>query len=192
MSAKKSKPEGFKNKETIDLRADKKLWLGINGAALAAAMVLVLLGCLYEPVTRFFDAAGGWMLLLRFVLLLVGMGVYFYMNEYIRRFMIEKLTGKAAQVVREKPCVFTAPTRSLTVKEYLKVSFVPVLALGALLLLLMLVLPEKLFWQVYIIQIINLAGAAGEVYIAYKLLKMKKDARIEDDVTSITVWSKNQ
>ena len=192
MSAKKSKPEGFKNKETIDLRADKKLWLGINGAALAAAMVLVLLGCLYEPVTRFFDAAGGWMLLLRFVLLLVGMGVYFYMNEYIRRFMIEKLTGKAAQVVREKPCVFTAPTRSLTVKEYLKVSFVPVLALGALLLLLILVLPEKLFWQVYIIQIIKLAGAAGDVYIAYKLLRRKKDVRIEDDVTSITVWSKNQ
>ena len=192
MSAKKSKPEGFKNKETIDLRADKKLWLGINGAALAAAMVLVLLGCLYEPVTRFFDAAGAWRLLLRFVLLLVGMGVYFFLNEYIRRFMIEKLTGKAAQVVREKPCVFTAPTRSLTVKEYLKVSFVPVLALGALLLLLMLVLPEKLFWQVYIIQIINLVGAAGDVYIAYKLLRMKKDVRIEDDVTSITVWSKNQ
>ena len=192
MSAKKRKPEGFKNKKTIDLKADKKLWLSINGAALAAAAALVLLGCLYEPVTRFFDAAGAWRLLLRFVLLLVGMGVYFFLNEYIRRFMIEKVTGKAALVVREKPCVFTAPARCLTVKEYLKISFAPVLALGALLLLLMLILPAKLFWQVYIIQIINLAGAAGDVYTAYMLLKMKKDVQIEDDVTSITIWSKNQ
>ena len=192
MSAKKRKPEGFKNKKTIDLKADKKLWLSINGAALAAAAALVLLGCLYEPVTRFFDAAGAWRLLLRFALLLVGMGVYFYLNEYIRRFMIEKVTGKAALVVREKPCVFTAPARCLTVKEYLKISFAPVLALGALLLLLMLILPAKLFWQVYIIQIINLAGAAGDVYTAYMLLKMKKDVQIEDDVTSITIWSKNQ
>ena len=192
MSAKKRKPEGFKNKKTIDLKADKKLWLSINGAALAAAAALVLLGCLYEPVTRFFDAAGAWRLLLRFALLLVGMGVYFYLNEYIRRYMIEKLTGKAALVVREKPCVFTAPARCLTVKEYLKISFAPVLALGALLLLLMLILPAKLFWQVYIIQIINLAGAAGDVYTAYMLLKMKKDVQIEDDVTSITIWSKNQ
>ena len=192
MSAKKRKPEGFKNKKTIDLRADKKLWLSINGAALAAAAALVLLGCLYEPVTRFFDAAGAWRLLLRFALLLVGMGVYFFLNEYIRRFMIEKVTGKAALVVREKRCVFTAPARCLTVKEYLKISFAPVLALGALLLLLMLILPAKLFWQVYIIQIINLAGAAGDVYTAYMLLKMKKDVQIEDDVTSITIWSKNQ
>ena len=192
MSAKKRKPEGFKNKKTIDLKADKKLWLSINGAALAAAAALVLLGCLYEPVTRFFDAAGAWRLLLRFALLLVGMGVYFFLNEYIRRFMIEKVTGKAALVVREKPCVFTAPARCLTVKEYLKISFAPVLALGALLLLLMLILPAKLFWQVYIIQIINLAGAAGDVYTAYMLLKMKKDVQIEDDVTSITIWSKNQ
>ena len=192
MSAKKRKPEGFKNKKTIDLKADKKLWLSINGAALAAAAALVLLGCLYEPVTRFFDAAGAWRLLLRFVLLLVGMGVYFFLNEYIRRFMIEKVTGKAALVVREKPCVFTAPARCLTVKEYLKISFAPVLALGALLLLLMLILPAKLFWQVYIMQIINLAGAAGDVYTAYMLLKMKKDVQIEDDVTSITIWSKNQ
>ena len=192
MSAKKRKPEGFKNKKTIDLNADKKLRLSINGAALAAAAVLTLLGCLYEPVTRFFDAAGAWRLLLRFALLLVGMGVYFYLNEYIRRFMIEKVTGKAALVVREKPCVFTAPARCLTVKEYLKISFAPVLALGALLLLLMLILPAKLFWQVYIIQIINLAGAAGDVYTAYMLLKMKKDVQIEDDVTSITIWSKNQ
>ena len=192
MSAKKRKPEGFKNKKTIDLKADKKLWLSINGAALTAAAALVLLGCLYEPVTRFFDAAGAWRLLLRFALLLVGMGVYFYLNEYIRRYMIEKLTGKAALVVREKPCVFTAPARCLTVKEYLKISFAPVLALGALLLLLMLILPAKLFWQVYIMQIINLAGAAGDVYTAYMLLKMKKDVQIEDDVTSITIWSKNQ
>ena len=192
MSAKKRKPEGFKNKKTIDLKADKKLWLSINGAALAAAAALVLLGCLYEPVTRFFDAAGAWRLLLRFALLLVGMGVYFFLNEYIRRFMIEKVTGKAALVVREKPCVFTAPARCLTVKEYLKISFAPVLALGALLLLLMLILPAKLFWQVYIMQIINLAGAAGDVYTAYMLLKMKKDVQIEDDVTSITIWSKNQ
>ena len=192
MSAKKRKPEGFKNKKTIDLKADKKLWLSINGAALTAAAALVLLGCLYEPVTRFFDAAGAWRLLLRFALLLVGMGVYFFLNEYIRRFMIEKVTGKAALVVREKPCVFTAPARCLTVKEYLKISFAPVLALGALLLLLMLILPAKLFWQVYIIQIINLAGAAGDVYTAYMLLKMKKDVQIEDDVTSITIWSKNQ
>ena len=192
MSAQKSKPEGFNDKETLDLRADKKLRLSINGAALAAAAVLTLLGCLYEPVTRFYDAAGVWRLLLRFVLLLAGMGVYFFLNEYIRRLMIEKVTGKKAQAVREKPCVFTAPARCLSVKEYLKISFAPVLALGVLLLLLTLILPAKLFWQVYIIQIINLAGAAGEVYIAYKLLKVKKDARVQDDVTSITIWSKNQ
>ena len=110
----------------------------------------------------------------------------------MRRLMREKVAGKVAQAVRKKPCVFTAPARCLTVKEYLKVSFAPVLVPGALLLLLTLILPAKFFWQVYIIQIINLAGAAGEVYIAYKLIKMKKDARIEDDVTSITIWSKNQ
>lgn len=192
MSGQVAKPKGFNDKETIDLKADKKLWLRVNGAALAAAAVLVLLGCLYEPVTRFFSAAGAWRMLLRFILMLIGMGVYFFLNEYIRRFMIEKITGKKVLTVREKPCVFTIPARCLTVKEYLKVSFAPAAALGALLLLLTLILPEKMFWQVYIIQVINLAGAAGDIYIAYKILKTKKEVRIEENGIAIIIWSKNQ
>lgn len=191
MPSKNSRPEGFGHKETLDLKGDKKLWLRVNGAAAAAAAVLVLLGCLYEPVTRIFDAAGAWRLLLRFILTLAGMAAYFFLYEYIRRYMIERITGKGALKVCEKPFFFAVPARSLTSKEYFKISFAPVLTLGALLLLLMLVLPAKLFWVVYIIQVVNLAGTAGDVYAACVLLKMKKEVRVEYDATAIIIWSKN-
>ncbi len=191
MSAKKNRPEGCQNKEIIDLKNDKKLRMYICGAAVAAAVVLTLLGCLYEPVSRLYDTAGIWHFLLRFVLLLASMAAYYYLYEYVRGLAIEKITGKKAIVLREKPFVYTSASRSLNPEEYLKISFAPVVLLGAALLLLMLILPAKLFWSVYIIQIINLAGSAGDVYVAYKLIKMKKDVRIDDDARTVAVWSKN-
>lgn len=180
------------NKETIDIRTDKNLWLRINGAAAAAAAVLALLGCLCEPVTRFFDVGGAWRLLLRFILTFAGMAAYLFLNEYIRKYMIEKITGKGALKVREKPYLLLLPSRLITGREYLRISFAPVFVLGALLLLLMLILPAKLFWEVYIIQIVNLAGATGDVFIAYKLFKLKTDTQIEYDGTAIIIWSKNK
>lgn len=184
MSAKTNK------KEIIDPKSDKKLWLRLNGAALAVAVVLVLLGCLYAPVTLVYNTAGIGMLLLRLLLLLIFTAAYFFAYEYIRAFAIEKISGQKALRISDKPLVFTVPNRSLTFGEYLKISFAPVLLLGALLLILMFVLPQRFFWQVYIIQMINLSGAVGDVYIAYKLYKTKEDVRIEYDGTGVIIKNK--
>ena len=57
------------------------------------------------------------------------------------------------------------------------------------LLILNLVLPDRLFWQVYIIQMINIAGAAGELYAAYRLIKEKKELAVLDDGEKLTYWT---
>lgn len=175
------------NKEIIDPKSDRQQWMRLNGTALAAAVVLALLGCIYAPVTLIYNTAGMGMLLLRFVLLLICAAAYFFAYEYIRAAAIEKISGEKAVKLPDKPLASAVPNRSLTFKEYLKTSFVPVLLLGAVLLIFMFILPVRFFWQVYIIQIINLAGAAGDVYIAYKLYKLKGAARIEYDGSAVII-----
>ena len=63
------------------------------------------------------------------------------------------------------------------------------LPVGAVLLILNIVLPNRFFWQVYIMQIINIAGAAGEFYAAYRLVKEKKEAAVVDDGVQLRYWT---
>ena len=76
-----------------------------------------------------------------------------------------------------------------TLKGYLIYCFAPVVIIGVVLLILNLVLPDRLFWQVYIIQMINIAGAAGELYAAYRLIKEKKELAVLDDGEKLTYWT---
>ena len=51
----------------------------------------------------------------------------------------------------------------------------------------MLVLPDKLFWQCYAVFAVILAGAAGDVYIAYRLLREKRDVRVKNEGYKILI-----
>ena len=45
----------------------------------------------------------------------------------------------------------------------------------------MIILPDKLFWQCYVIFIVSLTGACGDAYVAYRLSKEKPDVRIKNE-----------
>lgn len=50
--------------------------------------------------------------------------------------------------------------------------------------------PEGWFWVVYMIQVTNLSGAAGDLYVTVKFSRFPNDILIKDHGVGMTVYSK--
>lgn len=185
----KEKPEAFKTEYVIDPEGDKKLRLYLSLGAVGLAAVLVGIGCIFVPITKLYDVGGVGRFILRAVLIIVMAAVYYCVHELVHSYVLKRLTGITAKIVFEKFHARCVSDTVFTLKGYLIYCFAPVVIIGVVLLILNIVLPDKFFWQVYIIQIINIAGAAGEFYAAYMLIKEKKELAVLDDGEKLTYWT---
>jgi hypothetical protein len=75
-------------------------------------------------------------------------------------------------------------------KSYIIIALAPVVIWGAVLGVLCAVLPQSWFWVVYLIQIGNISGAAGDFYVTFKFLKLPKDILVNDTGVAMTVYTK--
>ncbi len=179
-------PVGYET-QTVDPDTDKKLKIEIYAASAAAAAVLIVLGCLIKDISLLFDAAGAFALIIRFILIVLFIAASLIGQEYLRCFILGKLTSKPARVVRGRLSAWIEYKCWLDRKSYIIVSLAPAAAVCLLMLLLMLVVPDKLFWQCYVIFTVSLAGAAGDVYVAYRLLREKRDVRVKNEGYNILI-----
>lgn len=173
-------PAGFESRG-IDPDNDKKLRVRLYVASGAAAVLLLGLGCLLEDISLLFDASGAFALLFRFVIVIALLGATLVGQEYLKCILFGHLTGKPARVVREKLSARIEYKCWLDRKSYVIMSLVPAGAICLVLLIFMLILPDKFFWQCYIIFVVNLVGAAGDAYTAYLLYREKADVRVKND-----------
>lgn len=185
----KEKPEKLKTEHVIDPESDKKLRLYLSLGAVGLAAVLAAIGCIFVPITKLYDVGGIGRFILRAVLILVGAAAFYCVHDLVHSYVLKRLTGNTAKIVFENYHARCVSDTVFTLKGYLIYCFAPVVIIGVVLLILNLVLPDKLFWQVYIIQMINIAGAAGELYAAYRLIKEKKELAVLDDGEKLTYWT---
>ena len=62
---------------------------------------------------------------------------------------------------------------------------------GAVFLALNLAMGEKFFWFIYLLQLVNVSGAAGDLYVSFRFLRMPKDILVQDTGVSMTVFTRN-
>lgn len=185
----KEKTEKLKTEHVIDPEGDKKLRLYLSLGAVGLAAVLVGIGCIFVPIAKLYDVGGVGRFILRAVLIIVMAAAYYCVHELVHSYVLKRLTGITAKIVFEKFHARCVSDTVFTLKGYLIYCFAPVVIIGVVLLILNIVLPDKFFWQVYIIQIINIAGAAGEFYAAYRLIKERKELAVLDDGEKLTYWT---
>lgn len=59
-------------------------------------------------------------------------------------------------------------------------------------MILNLLVPTGWFWVVYLIQMMNISGAAGDLYVSASFSKLPKDILINDTGVSMTIYSKDE
>lgn len=69
---------------------------------------------------------------------------------------------------------------------------VNLLAAALTILLLNLLLPRSWFWVIYFLQIGNIAGAAGDIYVSWLCSKLNSTIYVKDTGVHMTIYDKSR
>ena len=171
-------PKGYVKAESIHLEKDKANKRKINLIAMIIAVAKLMAGHLVHP----FDEAAS-ALLSRAWVLLALLGVLFafmVIHELTHALLMRMIAGVKPKIAVKGLYCYAGSPACFPRGSYLLVCLVPVFFWGLVLLALAFVLPDDWFWLVHLVQIANLAGAAGDFYSAARILRMKKTILVQD------------
>lgn len=183
-------PAGYSELFTIDLQKDKKLALLVNGLGLLLAVAMVLLGFAIAPPGRALCDQ----LTENFWLAFVACGalfLYILLHELVHGICM-KLFGSGKVKYGFTGLYAYAGCGSYFARgPYIVIALAPILLLGAVLLVLNAVFPSgAAFWVIYIVQICNVSGAAGDIYVTLRFMRLPRDILIRDSGVSMCVYAK--
>ena len=116
--------------------------------------------------------------------------IYMILHELTHGIFFKKYSGAKVKYGFNGLYAFAKCDAYFNKREYLIIGLSPVVILGVLCLCLNIFLGQTLFWYIYSVQIINLSGAAGDLYVTWILRKMQDDTLISDAGVSMIIYEK--
>lgn len=193
MKAVENLPEGYKEIYAIDLQKNKRIALLVN---LLAIVIAVLLAVPMHFVVPFFSMLsienGMQNYMLRFGAFLVFMVLYMILHEFVHGIAMKLCGTKKVKYGFTGMYAFAGSKDFYDKKAYIFIALAPVVFWGIVLAIVNLFVPVEWFWVVYLIQIINVSGAAGDLFVTVKFSRLPRDILIQDYGVGMTVFSKKQ
>ena len=86
--------------------------------------------------------------------------------------------------------IYNASSSLYTLKTMAYVSLAsPIVLWGVVLAVVNILVPAEWFWVIYIIQVLNLSGAAGDLYVSVKFSRLPRDILVQDYGIGMVVYS---
>lgn len=186
-----SLPEGYGQQFHIDLMKDRKLLLTVNGLGLAIAIVCAVPALFLVPITALFDFSDGLgMYFLRFLVILVGMVVYIILHEAVHGVAMYHYSRVKPRFGFTGMYAYAGSDVYFDKKSYLVIALAPVVLWGVVLGVVSAWVPTSWFWVVHFIQLTNLSGAAGDIYVTWRFAKLPRDILVQDTGVAMTVYDR--
>ena len=184
-------PENFRELLSIDLQKDKKTALLVNMAAVGAMVVLALIGLLLVPFRTLLDFSQGFgPYFLRLGVLLAGMFAYIVLHELTHAAVMKAYGAKKLRFGFTGMYAYAGSEADYFAKRpYRHIALAPLVLWALIFGLLSALVPQEWFWVVWILQIANVSGAAGDVYVTLRLLRLPRDLLVRDTGVAMTVYS---
>ena len=191
----KKPPVGYELVKVIDTVHNKKESFIVNSLSASVIVLMILLGAVLfgferleamltsnEPgVLRWFVFRTAVILLMAAVYILLHEGIHVAFIKLLRRDCAVNFSYKIVYASVGCDTCFSKV-------EYLVICIAPVLLLGLLLTVLCVAVPAHWQWPAFIIQVLNLSSAAGDIYIFAILSRMPKNLLVRDDGVTINVF----
>ena len=194
-------PAGFSLYRTLDLNTNKlKLWLSLAQLPMLAApaVPMAFIVPLGTQVPFSFDALGvspGKYFALSMSYLAVMMAGIFgilLVHELIHGLCFKFVAGGKPKYGHKLPFYLYAAceNRYICKKHYYVIALAPLAVLTALLALVCVLTPQSWFWVPYFVLIMNACGCTGDIYVAFLLTRIPKDALMIDSGVAMQIFSK--
>lgn len=184
-------PEGYNEIYSVDLQKNKKTAVFVNVLAIIIAVLLVVPMNLLVPISSLFSMEHGLInYIVRFGVLLVLMVVYMVLHELVHGIAMKLCGTKTVKYGFTGMYAFAGSKDFYNKKAYIFIALAPVVLWGVVIAIVNLFVPAEWFWVVYMIQIMNLSGAAGDFFVTVKFSRLPSDILIQDYGVGMTVYSK--
>ena len=190
MKSKQTLPVGYREIYSVDLQKDKKPAVLVNVLAIIIAVVLFLPANRYIPLTTLFNIGVSESLYFARLGVIVG-GIIFYMilHELVHGLAMKIFGTKKVKYGFTGMYAYAGSDDYYDKKSYIIIALAPIVVWGIVLAIINVLVPYEWFWVVYLIQLINLSGAAGDLFITVRFSKMPKDILVRDYGVGMTVYS---
>lgn len=190
MKALNKLPANYKEILSINLQKDKKIALLINIVSFVIMIAMAVPMHFYIPITSIFDMSEG--ILMYFLRLLVFIGgtvAYIILHEAVHGIAMKMCGTKKVKFGFTGMYAFAGSDDYYDKKSYIVIALAPIAVWGIILGVINCLVPASWFWVVYFIQIFNISGAAGDLYVTAKFSKLPKDILVQDCGVGMTVYS---
>ena len=186
-------PEGYREIRTVDLQKDKKTSFWVNAAASAAMVVLAVFGHVFlVPISEMFRLGPGpgmGDLPLKAAVMIVGMLAYIVLHELTHAAAMRLFGAKRIRFGFTGLYAFAGSEEDYFDRiAYVTVALAPVVVWTVIFGILSALVPRSWFWVVYVLQLSNLSGAAGDLYVSFLTLRMAKSVLTRDTGVSMTFY----
>lgn len=186
-------PEAYREIYSIDLQKDKKMALRVNLLALFIALVLIVPMLFIVPISSLFSMESGMLsYFIRFIALIVLMVLYMVLHELVHGIAMKICGTKKVKYGFTGMYAFAGSRDYYNKKSYIFIALAPIVFWGIVIALVNPFVPTEWFWIVYLLQIINLSGAAGDLFVTVKFSRLPRDILVQDYGVGMKVYSKMQ
>ena len=186
----KTLPAGYEKIRDIDLKKNKREALIVNVTAAIIAVVMAVIGHFIVPVQTLFDMTSVPAYFARFGVLLVGLVAYIILHEAVHGVVMYHYCKVKPTFGFTGMYAYAGSTAFYNRRSYIVIAMAPVVFWGVVLAILMPLVPKTWFWVVYFIQMNNISGAAGDLYVTSLMMKMPEDILVRDAGVSMEVFGR--
>lgn len=184
-------PEGYREIYALDMHEDKKLAVWVNLLSLAIAAVFAVPMLFVVPWWATFDVTDGmsgyWV---KFAAMLGLTLLYLVLHELVHGIAMRICGTKKIRYGFKGVYAFAASDDYYRKKPYVFIALAPVVLWGIVLAIVTPFVPASWFWVVYFVQLMNLSGAAGDLYVTVRFSRMPRDILIRDSGVGMVVYAK--
>lgn len=189
MRAQTELPAGYAELCRIDPRGERKSAVIVFLGSLAIAALMVAGAMPFVPLSTLFDMAGGLpFYILRFLLIIVGGIAYLFLHEAVHALFLHGISHAPVYWGYTGLHVYAGSLAYFPLPLYLIVVLSPVLLIGVGLAVGACFVPTAFFWVLYAIQIVNVAGAFCDLYVAPVFARLPRRILVRDTGVVISVY----
>lgn len=184
-------PDGYTEYYSVDLQKDKRTAVFVNLFAAVIAIIMAFSMRFYIPFATLFSMESGLgAYIVRLLSLIVLTVLYTVLHEAVHGVAMKLCGTEKVKYGFTGLYAFAGSDDYYGKKAYIFIAMAPVVFWGAVLAVINVFVPEEWFWVIYFIQIINVSGAAGDIFVTVKFSRFPKDILIKDSGVGMTVYSK--
>lgn len=189
--AKEKLPHGYRLAARIDLIKNRLQLLLVNGLAIVLMLLTIAAGIFLQPqgadnALRMTDDP--WGFALKALAAALGMLIYIVGHEAVHGVCMWLCSRHEPHFGFSLAYAYAGSQLYFAKLPYMVIAIAPVVIWGILLGLLAVLLPAAWFWPVWIIQVTNISGAAGDFYVFARMIHQPASVLVQDTGTAMSLW----